>query len=51
MRKMEQKSENGDKKSFSFMFAKVATENVTKSDITFDFLDNFMALEALSNSI
>ena len=38
---MEQNSENGDKKSLSFMFVKMTTENVTKSAITFDFLDGF----------
>ena len=38
---MEQNIKNSDKKSLSFMFAKVTTENVTKSAITFDFLDGF----------
>ena len=44
---MEQNSKNGDKKSLSFMFAKVTIEKVTKIAITFYFSDGSSKFKVL----
>ena len=43
-RKMEQNNKSSDKKSLSFMFVKVATENATIRAITLDFFDTFVKI-------